>query len=363
MVGASFFDEQEEQSRVKTEIVLNYFTAWATVMLGQQHVSAIRYLDLYSGPGQYRSGELSTPLLILRSVVNSPSLRARVQLIFNDHDDALAINLRRDVESWPNLATVAYTPIVTIRTVDDTLIDELATLQPIPTLSFVDPWGYRGVSRRLLQVLIKEWGSEAILFFNYNRINPAIENSAVEHHMEALFGPERVAALRRSLPGQLPSERERMILRAIGESISELGAQHLIPFRFVRPGGRPSHYILFATKNHRGYAIMKDIMARAGIVDADGVPRFEYLPMREGQQLALNLDRPIVALADSLLTTFARQTLTMQQIFDRHNIGTPFVKRNYKRVLLELEAQGRITTVPAKRPKRTFADHVRVSFP
>lgn len=32
LVGSRFFDEQEAQSRVKTEIVLHYFRAWATVI-------------------------------------------------------------------------------------------------------------------------------------------------------------------------------------------------------------------------------------------------------------------------------------------------------------------------------------------
>jgi hypothetical protein len=42
---------------------------------------------------------------------------------------------------------------------------------------------------------------------------------------------------------------------------------------------------------------------------------------------------------------------------------TPYVKRNYKDVLLRLEAEGKIQAQPAKRRKGTFGDDVIVTFP
>jgi hypothetical protein len=61
--------------------------------------------------------------------------------------------------------------------------------------------------------------------------------------------------------------------------------------------------------------------------------------------------------------------MTMKAIYEAHQVNTPFIARNYKRVLGEMEAAGRITAEPpaAKRRRRagerTFGDDVKVTFP
>ena len=61
--------------------------------------------------------------------------------------------------------------------------------------------------------------------------------------------------------------------------------------------------------------------------------------------------------------------MTLRQIFDQHNVGTPYILRNYKDILTRLEANGEIQTNPpaSRRPQRkgkvTFADRVEVTFP
>jgi three-Cys-motif partner protein len=57
----------------------------------------------------------------------------------------------------------------------------------IPTLFFVDPWGYKGLTLQLINSVLKNWGCDAIIFFNYNRINRGLSNPAVQAHMNALF--------------------------------------------------------------------------------------------------------------------------------------------------------------------------------
>ena len=59
----------------------------------------------------------------------------------------------------------------------------------------------------------------------------------------------------------------------------------------------------------------------------------------------------------------------MQEIYYDHNIGTPFVESDYKEVLGDLEAEGKIVATPSAekrrivRGKRTFANSVIVKFP
>jgi hypothetical protein len=110
---------------------------------------------------------------------------------------------------------------------------------------------------------------------------------------------------------------------------------------------------------------MKSVMAKRGAVDEDGVPLFEYMPKSAGKQLALERDRPIEALPEDLLSRFAGQTLTMKEVYDLHNVETPFIERNYKTVLMEMEKKDQIQCEPDRESRKanTLADHVKITFP
>jgi len=360
----SFFDEPESHSLVKAEIVASYFGAWSKIMAPR--AERIGYWDLYAGPGRYGSGEKSTPLLILEQAINDPRLAQRLVTIFNDADSTNTQSLRSEIEALPGYEKLTFQPQILTGEVNDDLVARFESVRTIPSLSFIDPWGYKGLSLRLIRSVIKDWGCEAIFFFNYNRINMGVSNPLVDSHMEALFGVERLENLQAELDGARPSEREALLRRALGEALQEMGAEYLIPFRFARDLQRASHYICFVSKHPLGYEIMKEIMAKRGIVDSDGVPRFEYLPPHEGRQLSFDTERPLLELPRDLLDTFAGRTIRMVDVFHQHNIGTPFIKKNYKDVLKKLEADGKISIQPQPGKRRqigTVGDAVLISFP
>lgn len=58
--------------------------------------------------------------------------------------------------------------------------------------------------------------------------------------------------------------------------------------------------------------------------------------------------------------------MTMAEIYDQHHVGKPYIKKNYKTALSNLESQGKITVhspEDKKRRKGTFADGLKVTFP
>ena len=114
---------------------------------------------------------------------------------------------------------------------------------------------------------------------------------------------------------------------------------------------------------------MKDIMARASSTNAQGVPSFDFNPIAQKQKMLFEYSQPIDELAELLLSEYKGQTLTMNEIFERHNIGRSFVQENYKDALKKLELDNKIITDPPfnNRQSRngiiTFADDVKVIFP
>jgi three-Cys-motif partner protein len=371
---ATFFDEQREQSEVKANIVAKYFDAWSNVMLGAKrqfgHFNRMAYIDLFAGPGRYSDGSKSTPLMVLELAISRPELAKVLVTMFNDRDATNVASLKAEIENLPGYDTLNHKPKIYCSEVGQDATDMFASTKQCPTFTFVDPFGYKGLSRGIIQSIVKEWGCDCVVFFNYSRINAGLNNDAVRSHMDALFGQERVESMRVSMAGMKPHEREPFVLENLAAALKDLGAKFVLPFRFRRAdGSRTSHSLVFVTKDEKGYEIMKDIMARESSTEDEGVASFTYSPADARCPLLFSLSRPLAALTEDLVSRFEGQTLTMMQVYKAHHIDTPFVAKNYKQALGDLEAAGRIVAVPAApaRPKRmgkpTFGDTVRVSFP
>lgn len=369
MSTEAFFEESRQQSQVKSAIVSKYFDGWSKVMIGVQNKSwqrnadnRIAYVDLFAGPGRYSDGTVSTPLLILGKAVKDEELRQRLVTIFNDRDPGNAASLRKAIEELPSTENLKYAPQISSYEVGKNIVEKFETMRFVPTLFFVDPWGYKGLSLPLVDSILKDWGCDCIFFFNYNRINMGLQNDAVRKHMNALFGGEKADELRLRIGHLNPRDRELTIIEELCQAISEIGPQYVLPFRFKNDRGiRTSHHLIFISKHPKGYEIMKDIMAKESSDSEQGVASFEYNPASRQQPLLFEYSRPLDELGDMLLKHFAGMKLTMLEVFQQHNVNRPFIKRNYKQALLQLEAQGRIAASPHR--KNTFADRVLVTFP
>lgn len=372
MRDSSFFDESKEQSQVKSEIVAKYFWAWAKVIIpsAQKMDNKIAYIDLFAGPGRYKDGAKSTPLLVLERAIQEKDVREMLVTIFNDANLNNTQSLQDAINSMANIANLKHKPQVYNKEVGEEIVKMFEQIHLVPTLFFVDPWGYKGLSLRLINSVLKDWGCDCILFFNYNRINMGLHNEAVEEHMNALFSKERADKLREQLEPMPPLERELAIVETIGQALKEMGGKYVLPFRFKNArGNRTSHHLVFVTKNVKGYEIMKEIMAKESSNVQQGVPSFEYNPATSNQLLLFELSRPLDDLVGMLLNEFACRKMTMLEVYNNHHVGKRYIKANYKDVLAKLESEGKITTDPPadRRPKRkgevTFADTVRITFP
>jgi len=359
-----FFEEREDQSEVKARIVSKYFSVWARIIVPRARAQRVGYIDLFAGPGRYKDGSASTPLMVLALAIADPNLRSTLVTIFNDEDPAHTRNLAEEIAKLPGIETLKYQPVIRAGDVGGSIGKSLQTIGLVPTFSFIDPFGYKGLSLGLVQGVIKDWGCDCVFFFNYNRINAGISNETVDEHMDALFGARRAGQLRTALRGRTPAQREALILEHLAQAIKELGGKYVLPFRFRNAKGtRSTHHLIFVTKNVRGYEIMKEIMAKESSTHDEGVPSFEYSPADATTPFLFSLLQPLERLADDLTERYAGRTMTMLDVYNGHHVDTPFIKKNYKDALLALEAQKRIVADPAKRPKGTFGDAVKVRFP
>jgi three-Cys-motif partner protein len=365
LAGAKFFDERTDQSETKARIVQKYFYAWANVIMptAKRYGGKIAYIDLYAGPGRYKDGAASTPLLVLQHALQDSNMCSMLVAYFNDADENHTSTLQAEIDALPGIAKLKYKPTVNCGEIGEDTEKTLTETKLIPSFTFVDPFGYKGLSLKIVNGVIKDWGCDCVFFFNYGRINAGLSNEKVENHMDALFGIERASKLRQKLEGQSPDEREALILEELSQALKQMGGKFVLPFRFKR-GKRTSHSLIFVSKHFKGYEIMKGIMASESSTEDQGVASFAYSPADAKTPLLFSLVQPFDKLLSDLPIDFAGESLSMQRIYEDHSVDTPYTKTNYKKALTELEQQGRVMANPpaTKRRKGTFADQVMVTF-
>jgi three-Cys-motif partner protein len=366
----SFFEESREQSIVKATIVSKYFWAWAKVIIpsAKKGSRKIAYIDLFSGPGRYNDGTKSTPLLILENAIQDVNMRAMLVSIFNDRDDDNSKSLRTAIDNLPGINSLKYKPQVLNSEVGEEIEKTFKNKQFIPTLFFVDPWGYKGLSLGLINSVIKNWGCDCIFFFNYNRINMGLSNKMVKDHMDALFGKSRADLLSRELSFLDPVQREMEIVEQLTQALksSGNGNRYVLPFCFKNENGtRTSHHLIFVTKHFKGYEIMKEIMAPQSSSACQGVPSLAYCEADRTQPFIFEMSRPLDDLENLLIVSYAGITTNRKTIYEEHSIGKPFIASNYRTALLNLEKKGLIITDPPKDTRKpgTLSESVKITFP
>jgi len=369
-VGKTFFDERADESEVKARIIEKYFSTWAKIIMptAAKFGDRIGYIDLYAGPGRYRNGAASTPILVLEKASADPKLSQMLVATFNDADKDHSDTLATEIDKIKGIGNLKHKPRVHNTPIDETTAESFAKISLMPSFTFLDPFGYKGLSLKIVNAVIKSWGCDCVFFFNYRRINAGITNKFVEEHMNALFSGQRANELRTQIVGKTPTQRELLILENMALALKDMEAKFVLPFRFKNES-RTTHYLIFVTKEFKGYEVMKDIMAKESSTTEQGVASFAYSPADATTPFLFSFNQPITKLKGQIRRQFAGKTVKMWDVYREHSVDTPYVKKNYKDLLLKMELAGEITADPpaAKRPKRdgvpTFADSVRVTFP
>ena len=371
MSNDSFFDEPKEQSLVKARIVEKYFWAWAKVIIaqiksqkskGRRVDEKIAYIHLFASTGMYKDGSKSTHIKVLEKAISDPDIRNMLVTLFNDAKVDHIHSLQKAIDAITGIDDLKYKPEVTNFKIGEKNLE----IFDVPTLFFLDPYSYKGLSLNLIYAVVKNWGCDCLFFFNYNRINMDLTNPIVEDDINDLFGKIRADIVRKKLKLIKSEDREFTISEAICEALKEIGIKYVQPFRFKHEKkNRTSHHLIFVSKDKRGYQIIKDIMAKESSYQNQGVPSFEYNPADYRQLSLFESSTPLDDLEQMLLDEFASQTMSMEEIYIQHNVGRNYIKQNYQTALKNLESQGKITTEPPvnERRKNTFGDSVKVTFP
>lgn len=355
-VEQRFFEYPTESSRVKHEVVEKYFLSWASVLARNR---TVEYADLFAGPGKYKNGEESIPLIITEHVIRDERLRQWVRLWFNEGDKEYAKQLRNNILSLPGVNTLRHPPAITTRIVEKSLASHQFS---IPTLVFADPCGYKGLSLRMICNALMGFGNDCLFFFNYRRINMKLSYPVMDGSIDEFFETERANSLRREIARLKPRDREAAVLNAIRTAIQDGGG---IPVVFAfrsREGGGTSHHLVFASKHPKGAGIMKRIMNACSSQVVDGIGSWDFNPGAADRSQGL-LFSPLEQVCDRLLEVFAGRTLTFGQLLGEEVRKTQYTETNYRDAVLRLESEFRVTTNPPAEARRMQPGNAKRTLP
>ena len=353
----NFFEKQTPSSRIKANIIAEYFPSYCKIITIKHKPKAIRYIDLFAGPGLYEDGNPSTPILIARHCQKDDFLRQNVRMIFNDNKYASILE-ENFIKQFPD-GTFTHKPFFADRTVGESekitefLIKSThnGVKNDYPSLLFIDPFGYKGIETKVLAEFLKNWGNEIFLFVNTKRIHPALENDKFEPLMNDLF-PTTLEHIKNDRKYKSTvSERLKLIIDSLGEEYKALLNYNIYytAFRFQEEDSdATSHYILHFTKGKRGYDLIKttynDFANVGTIFDGINTYTFDAKKIENSRFELFDLkSENIDILKNQLLTQYTKQQVSAHNLFESHQLKSLYSRHHYTEALRRLVSENKLT--------------------
>lgn len=354
--NSTFFETQTPSSRIKANIVAKYFPSYSRIILKSPQ-KEIRYLDLFAGPGIYKDGNHSTPLLIARECNSDTLLSEKVFLMFNDNEHIES--LKKNFNKYFPKGSFKRDPIFGNKSVekDARILNYLTTKfdspNPHPTLLFFDPWGYKEIDTIVLCKFLENWGNEIFLFINVKRIHAAIENNKFDTLMRSLFPTtfDEVKEERRYKSSV--HDRLNLIMEKIGNEFKKHvgGTLYDCAFKFQEEDSKAtSHYIVHFTKHRKGFELVKQIYYDfdniGATLDDDGNYTFDAKIMGNSSTGLFQFgDENINSLQEKIETTFKGRTITAKKLFELHHVKTQFCGSHYVQTLRKMVNEGKVKAI------------------
>ena len=356
MKEQNFFEKQTLSSKVKANIVSEYFPKYCSIIIKKHVPEKIGYLDLFSGPGMYEDGNPSTPILIARNCMKDEDLKNRVWMVFNDkcYSEQLKENFNKEFPegTFKNKPHFGHSTVGESQEINDFIVKNTCKgrFNEQPSVLFIDPWGYKGIETNVLSQFLSYWGNELFIFINSKRINPALENDKFEEPMRCLF-PNSYDKVKVEIRNKRTvSERLQFIIDNLGKEYEALlkSRVYYTAFKFQEEDiETTSHFILHLSKNKRGFDLVKQIyndFANVGTI-FDGVNTYTFDVKKitnPVEELFDTNSENIDALKNMLLEEYKGRTITSYDLFEEHQQKCLYSRSHYVKALRRLVEEGEV---------------------
>lgn len=354
--NSHFFDTQTLSSRIKASIVSEYFPQYCGIITKKHIPAKIGYFDMFAGPGIYKDGNISTPILIGQKCVDDTVLKDIVWMIFNDM--SYKDELERNFKAFFPSGTFAQRPLfgnvvfgeyqkTDVFLTQNTYVNKK---NERPSILFIDPWGYKHINTPILVKFLRSWGNEIFIFVNTKRLNADIEKEISQENIRTIF-PTTYQTLKNKKKLQSNVEqRHKFIVDCIAQEFrAEYQNIYCTAFEFMEEDqSSPSHYLLHITKSPRGFELIKQIYDKYANIhrcfdssyvtytyDPKKIPGMELFDEQFKQE-------KIDFLKLQLQIEYAGKTISARQLFKEHQKNCLYAEKHYRLALRQLSDDGHL---------------------
>ncbi len=250
-------------TKEKMKLVSSYAKIYFSILKNLDKIKNFKYIDLLAGAGKFSTGEEGTVLRVIelgKDIVNN-----KFSAYLNDklHAEALKVNLRNKFDK-------EFMSKVRITSLD---VKDIDLKEIIPKndaiLSFIDPYGYSGVTITNIKLLIENDYSDCIVFLNINNIfRYKFENKYEYQNYINLFGS--VGKLKEIEECVKNGEDKNKVINKILKNITSSVKEQLnkdvffLPFFFRLSDANStfSHCILVISKSNRGLERVREEVSK-----------------------------------------------------------------------------------------------------
>lgn len=299
-------------TRAKLAILRGYLGAWFNILAASGFRHAI-YFDGFCGPGQYVGGEDGSPVVATR-VANSvaakfPHFQAHIVCV---DQSATTLEFLAQLPDMKKRHPQVSTDIRhgTFEGSIGEIFSNHRYPRDWPTFSFVDPFGFGGLSFASLGLLMRNESSEIFVnlmcgFMNRFKDHPDVE---VRQKIERMIGVDNLDRVLDAPDGI--SE----LCNVYHENLLKLG-RHVLRFMMRDEKNVRDNALFFCGRNKRGFEKIKEAMWRIDPIYGAGFSEFSTQRDTLFQSLP-GLDRPqTTSLRTQLIEKFkGRRDVPMSQL-------------------------------------------------
>ena len=366
----NFFAVQKTKSKIKTIIVTEFLKAYFPI-INSKFKKDIWYIDLFCGPGCYEDGSKSTPVVLLDVIgtFTDDAVCNRLHIVFNDRNADYISKLKSNISGHPILPRMRYQPRITNLNASEVDLS-CYTKGNNPIFSFIDPWGYKDISSSQVWELVKNVGSDCVLFFNADRILQDIGKPANEEDFRKLFGNffEEAKSIQPmgTMTQRQKAEKFLMLFSknlylTVRRETGNYYRVYVLPF-YVEADDKEkiSHFIVFISKNHKAIREMRKVMIKHGnststMLGYDDKDAFQLTLLSRNDDL-YNSIFPIIKACFSQFPQLYEKEFTidnMAETVDNYSMYTqykvlPYSSSDLKQVIEILDKFGCIDVIPPK---------------
>lgn len=367
-------------SEAKHEILKRYLDAWTQIFAHSSKFDKVLYVDGFAGKGKYENQtKEGSPYKIIRSCLDAVSkIRVKNQkieflIVLNDIKKdffyELQTNLNNDFGNNSDISIGINgfiddsKPIKVLISNDDfkELSKELLELeQRVPSLIFIDPYGFNELFLEDLSGFMNSQSSELIITFDSGHLGRFFlthPSKKIQKKMIEIFGENFKEKLQNLI---LPSNSNNFlkVIKIFEEALKE-SIKYVRSFRMIGYKNDVKYDLVFCTNSFTGLKRMKEAMWKES-------PDGSYYFADNQSQATMLFNSPNYARLEQLiLSQFSgKKNIRIEEIENFVVIETEFRETHIKRQILKpLEEQNKIMVVRSKRKRKgSFPEGTLIDF-